>query len=255
MTQLIGFAGKKMSGKNTAVNFIVGLHMMSLGMCRETWGITETGELRISDMFGDTSFAGIFDINRRNPEMKQFLAQHLDPYVKVYAFADPLKELCQDILGLTYEQCCGTDEQKNSLTDLKWEDMPDHSGQQTGIMTGREVLQYVGTNIFRKMSYNVWVDTTINRILRDSPALALITDVRFPNEVEGVQRLNGKVIKLTRNPNGDKDQHLSELALDTFEGFDAVLDNSAMSIADQNKEIYTLLKKWSCIPTEIEELK
>ncbi len=32
---------------------------------------------------------------------------------KIYNFADPLKQLCIDIFGLTYNQCYGTDEAKN----------------------------------------------------------------------------------------------------------------------------------------------
>jgi hypothetical protein len=44
---------------------------------------------------------------------------------KVYSFADSLKQVCVDVLGLRPEQCYGTDEQKNSLTQFKWEKLPE----------------------------------------------------------------------------------------------------------------------------------
>ncbi|NMC62387.1 MAG: hypothetical protein GYA55_04395, partial [SAR324 cluster bacterium] len=47
--------------------------------------------------------------------------------VSVYqcSFADTLKDFCIETLGLTYEQCYGTDEQKNSSTKYLWENVGD----------------------------------------------------------------------------------------------------------------------------------
>jgi hypothetical protein len=44
-------------------------------------------------------------------------------------------------------------------------------------------MQFVGTDFFRKMKTNVWVDATINKIKKEKPKIALITDFIFPNEV------------------------------------------------------------------------
>ena len=44
---------------------------------------------------------------------------------KIYSFADALKEkVCIDVMGLSKEQCYGTDEQKNTLTGYRWENLP-----------------------------------------------------------------------------------------------------------------------------------
>ena len=41
---------------------------------------------------------------------------------KIYNFADPLKkDICINILGLTYEQCYGEDIDKNTVTEVEWE--------------------------------------------------------------------------------------------------------------------------------------
>ena len=34
MTQIVGFAGKKQSGKNTACNFVVAMKLAELGICK-----------------------------------------------------------------------------------------------------------------------------------------------------------------------------------------------------------------------------
>jgi len=285
---IIGLSARKQGGKNTAINFIYGIHMLALGIIKNTFNITEKGQLYVKDIFGDISFEGIFDIDRDTPEMEQFLAEHLNQFVKVYNFADLLKtEVCMKILGLTYEQCYGTDEQKNAFTHLMWENMPGvftnngradficnilkykddfHNnllkdvGDETffhppGFMTAREVMQYVGTNVFRKMYGNVWVDATIRRIKDEGSQIALIADCRFPNEVEGIQNNNGKVIRLNRNPHPE-DKHESETALDkeNFEWnkFDSIIDNANSTIDEQNKQVYNVLKKWNLLPVELD---
>lgn len=156
---------------------------------------------------------------------------------KIYNFADPLKQdICINILGLSHEQCYGSDLDKNTLTHIKWQDK---------YLTAREVMQVVGTDIFRNMYYNVWVNATINKIMRDGVELAIIADCRFPNEVESIKSAGGIVIKLNRNPyNSD---HASETALDVINynqsNFDLVLNNAIMTIEEQCDAVYSFLKK------------
>jgi hypothetical protein len=296
MTQrILGLSGRKQSGKNTATNFITGLELMSVGVVRSAFFIDEKGQLQIGDLFGNEEYAGHLDLNRTNPEFVSFLEEHVNPYVKVYSFADLLKkDVCIKILGLTHEQCYGTDEDKNTLTNLRWEDVPGvtifdkpdddvvsdisntlNDGRAEaemimgrlgpyyrkvhgvvhhapGPMTAREVLQYVGTDIFRKMYSNVWVDALIRQIKKEDSSYALICDVRFPNEVEGIQVAGGKVVRLTRNPAGNSDAHSSETALDKenfdWSKFDFILDNADMSINEQNKTLHTQLVEWGWAP-------
>jgi len=152
--------------------------------------------------------------------------EQLEDQAVIYNFADPLKNLCMDILGLSFEQCHGTDDQKNELVNCY------KDGNQ---MTARQVLQTVGTEFFRSIQNNVWADATIRRIQQDNPLVALIGDCRFPNEVEAVKKAGGTVIKLTRNLyNSD---HASETALDPENydpsNFHLVVDNQNMTIEEQ----------------------
>jgi len=270
MTSILAFSGRKGSGKNTIANLVIGQYLLYLGIVRMSIKIDLKGRLLISDLWGDTDYCGEFDIYRNNPSMEKLREEYIFPYIKLYSFADLLKKsVCIDILGLTYEQCFGSNKDKNTKTHLKWEDMPDnvmldHGETEAfgdsytvlipksyGYMTAREVMQYVGTNIFRKMYNNVWADATIRQIQNDDSEFAIITDCRFPNEVEAVQNAGGKVIRLTRNP-FKEDNHDSETMLDKdrfdWNKFDAVVDNEIMTIGMQNEAVSKILQEWNLIP-------
>lgn len=245
---IIAFSGKKQSGKNTAGNFIVSVFMANLNISK-TIQLNDHGQIEVSDLLGNTCYSGIFDPS--NPDtnkdyIKTKVIDMLNPQVKLYSFADALKrDVCMNILGLSYDQCYGDDNAKNTLTDIKWENIPGIrcDSVKTGPMTAREVMEYVGTNIFRSIKNNVWVDATLNKIKQDKTRVAIITDCRFPNEVDAVKSAGGKVIRLTRSPFSSN--HISETILDSdkydWNNFDYVIDNSQMSIYDQCVEIEKLL--------------
>ena len=139
-----------------------------------------------------------------------------------------------NILGLTYEQCYGSDDDKNTITELTWGDRN---------LSPREIMQFVGTDIFRKMKPNVWADATILKITKDKVDIAIIADCRFPNEVEAVKNAGGIVVKLTRDPYHST--HLSETSLDSTNynpsNFDYVLDNQKLSIEEQSRLLINYL--------------
>ena len=175
--------------------------------------------------------------------LSQALARDFDG--AVFSFADVLKEHCQELFGLTIKQCYGTEEHKNSPTKIRWWDMADFpSGSQRSatFMTAREVLQYYGTQIIRRINPNAWVDATMGRIddMEGVYEHVFIQDVRYVNEVEAIQSRGGKVIRLTRHPY-HADNHSSEIALDTYTGFDAILDNAVLSEQDSILAVRNLL--------------
>jgi hypothetical protein len=236
---ILGFSGRKQSGKSTTGNFIISVKLAELGISNKI-DIDIEGRIVVSDLFGDTNYAGVLDTSVRNNDyMLKKLYETLDPYVKIYSFADPLKQdICMNILGLTYEQCYGSDDEKNKPTELTW---PGSENK----MSSRDIMQYVGTDIFRKMKPDVWVSATINKIQKEKPEIALITDCRFPNEVSSIKNAGGLVMRLTRNPyNSD---HLSETILDQsnydWSNFDYICNNDEMTIYDQCTDIQKFLQE------------
>ena len=277
MGNILTLSGKKQSGKNTSANWLLGLTMCELGIVRDYIHITNKGQLQITDLWGDESFRGIFDYFNPHPSMADFLEEHIHPWFKIYSFADILKrDVCRGLLGLSEKQCFGTDEDKNSLTELKWEDMPgiitpevfgpvaaqynesmddfqkywNIIVREPGPMTAREVLQFVGTEVFRKMYKNIWVRGTIDRILKENTGLAVIVDGRFPNEVSITQEAGGKVVRFLRHKI-EPDDHESETALDpeNFDQskFDVIIENGDMKIGEQNKVLYEHLVTWNYV--------
>src|SRR5688572_15326111 len=127
MTTIIAITGRKQSGKTTCSNFIHG-YLMRQNLVVEEFRINEFGQLVVTALYRDelgnpTKGMGILDLSQKTPELESFASSRIWPIVKNYNFADPLKEVCIGLLGLTYEQCYGTDEQKNTLTNLRWENM------------------------------------------------------------------------------------------------------------------------------------
>jgi len=237
---ILGISGRKQSGKSTIGNFILSLYLAKLGYCEKIY-MDEDGQLLISDILGDTRYEGVFDIRKlvdtyNDPRFIQAIHK-LNSKVKIYNFADILKtDICINMLGLTYDQCYGTDDNKNEMTNIVWNDKK---------LSARDVMQVVGTDIFRKLDTNVWVRSTINKIIRDKPDLAVITDCRFPNEVDSIKQSGGKVIRLTRNP--FQSDHLSETVLDKdnydWSNFDYVVENSDITLLDQFTQIKKLLEE------------
>lgn len=213
MSLIIGVSGKKQSGKNT-ISKVLCEHFDSIGIsCSEA------------------------------------------------SFADVLKKnVCMDILGLSYNILFyGSDEEKNQITQYKWENLPnqiryDNSKKPinehnqdyiSGYMTIREIMQVVGTDIFRKFfGEDIWVKAFFRNI--PDTSIVLVTDVRFIKEAESILDHNGHIIRLTRSIYKN-DTHVSEIELDTFDFKNTerchIFDNKNMNTDTQAEEILKLVKK------------
>ncbi len=97
-----------------------------------------------------------------------------------------------------------------------------------GFMTNKKgsVLQLVGTDLFRNhFDSEVWVRCLQYQIEDDQPTVAIIPDMRMPNEKEWVEARGGITVKISRLNNDrspyvttDRDpNHYSETALDGAE--------------------------------------
>ena len=244
MTQIIGFAGKKQSGKNTACNFILATKIAELGVSKGT-RLNEGGEVEVTDILNDSpTRKEWFPVYSPHVDVENLFNNELGKFIKLYSFAEKLKRMAIDVLGLKEEWVFGTDKQKNTLTSISWEDMPGEEAKKhaPGKMTSREVLQYVGTDFFRKFYPNVWLDSCLRKIEEESPEIALISDVRFENEIRGIQKKNGFVVGLKRDPYKKGDKHASEIEIEKCFGLcNAVIDNAKLTIPEHNEHIYNAL--------------
>jgi hypothetical protein len=256
--KIIGISGRKQSGKSTFGNFAISIFLAKLDYAKSIYIDTETGELLVSDLLDDDRFKGVFNPKfykeSFNDARINIALEKLNKKIKIYNFADILKnDICMNMLGLSYEQCYGDDDKKNTLTDIEWKNMPGYQmdninfseANPKGYMTAREVMQFVGTDMFRKIKTDVWVRGTINKILNEQPEVAIITDCRFPNEVESIKEIGGSVIRLTRNPfNSD---HTSETILDKdkydWANFDHIIENDNINISEYFEQSKNILSQ------------
>lgn len=253
MTQILAFSGKKQSGKNTLCNFLHGYQLRSFGII-DGFDITPSGELIVDTLIRDEygkekKGKGAIDITRMDIEFAIWAMDNVWPFVKHYAFATALKEILIGLFEIPKEMVYGTDEQKDQFTQYKWENMPVKVKGKSGFMTGREFMQYFGTDICREMYSDIWTNRTIKDIVQEESKFSIISDARFENEIEAVQKSGGKVIRLTRSVKG-KDIHKSELALDNYAGFDAVIDNQNMTIEESCQHLVQLIDEWGWMSKE-----
>ncbi len=238
MSLIICLSGKKRSGKNTAANYIAGAYLLQTQQIVD-FSIDIGGLLHVR-MIDSSPWLTIGE-----NEFSSFNFSN----IKFYSFADPLKTFCMDVFGLTYEQCYGTEEQKNSLTNIRFRDLPQVNEEldvECGeCLTARRVLQYFGTDIVRRMCADAWVNATISKIKRENPKVAIITDARFPNEILGIEQIGGKTIRLLRDV-CENDSHPSEKALDDFQQnqYSCIINNQDLTVEEQNKHIQIFIKSW-----------
>lgn len=255
-SRILAFSGNKQAGKSTCCNFLHGYQLRCQAIV-ENFRVLETGELVVTTSVIDENGKinqgnAILDVSRVDMEFAEWAIYSMWPFVKKYSFAAPLKEIAIGLFDLTQEQCFGTDQQKNTLTNVRWGDMPGISvtkSKRRKKMTAREFLQYFGTEVCRKIKEDVWAERCLADIEAENPLLAIIDDCRFPNELDAVQKAGGKVIRLTRSPH--KDRHNSEKSLDDCENFDAVIDNANMTIHECCKNLIEILDNWGWLGKEI----
>ena len=202
MTQFITLAGQKQVGKDTSANMIKQL-------ISPPWTCEEV---------------------QANPD--GYLA--LKDNVHIVHFADALKKACNVIFGITLQHM-ETEEGKRELTLLRWPYKqivaelneytvwePDPNG---AFMTVREVLQFVGTELFRnQLNPDVWLNSMFLKPWGED-AVVIIADARFPNEA-ALGRENGLLISIERDTGLASDGHKSENALADYTDYHYNINNN-----------------------------
>lgn len=134
--------------------------------------------------------------------------------VKV-SFAAKLKETCYELYkwaglerGVFYESEAGAKLKEVVLPLIG--------------MSPREIWIKVGNKL-----REVYADTWIDAALRNFPdaAVIIVTDVRFPNEVDKIHSLGGQVFKMIR-PGEPMSDDASDSALDSYTGWDGLIMNN-----------------------------
>lgn len=181
---IIGIIGKKQSGKNTVANMLQ--YFIS---CKY---------LRIPSIY--TGYA------------KNFRTHYGS---EIRAFADPLKEI---VSVLTYTPVYYLDTEKHKNTPIP-ERLNSLFKDNKATHTYRELLQYLGTDVFRSLSNSIWIDALLEYKQNIGDKVLIVPDVRFPNEAEAIAKesKDNVLIKVIRSKKSS-DSHISETSVDSIEG-------------------------------------
>ena len=171
---------------------------------------------------------------------------------KVYTFKDPVYNFCIDNLGLDYMQCYGTEEDKNSITHLLWDDFFDqirenHSRPRrgsgslkpaSGYMTANEVVSVIENEVFKRLDMNCWARSLYSLIRNEGYNLSVINGASSRNEITIGSEIGTKAILLSKD---DNPEELKEIPRGEF---DVAIDVNNMSLTEQIGKVKKNIRAW-----------
>lgn len=114
------------------------------------------------------------------------------------AFADSLKDAVSVIFDWDRKLLEGDTEVSRAFREKPDDFWSARFGRE---ITPRIILQQVGTEAMRDViDDGIWIHSLERKISQMKDANVVITDVRFPNEIDLIRKLGGKIIRVRRGP-------------------------------------------------------
>ena len=179
-------------------------------------------------------------------------AKHLRgkyPNILQKSFAFKLKKMVELLSGIQMKQSYSDNYFDNGIIDFTAEDKSIFIKEFN--MTVGQMLQKIRTEVFRD---NFHKETWIRGLFVDydifeqQSSLWVISDCRFTNEANAIIDKGGILIRVNRpdieeNINSSRDKaHPSEIALDNFQHFNYIIDNSG-SLEELENKIQKIVMK------------
>lgn len=257
MKHLIITYAAKQAGKTTTATAIYGYYLTSLGVTPNAH-FDDNG--RMSIVYNKKTNEGIYyDIDDNSPEMIEFNKKNVWGHVKHESFATALKDSIIALFGIKRKYIYGTDEDKNRMTHIKWDDVFPMLSQERAMrnehksgtnLTIRELCQVFGTDMCRVIDEDCHLRSAVNKLIEYGSDISLIPDGRFSNEFFYFDKPDAKQllgdtkvwrIKLLRNSHPDNppgEQGLPEVGESLY---DLVVDNRNISVLEKNEIIINFL--------------
>lgn len=116
---------------------------------------------------------------------------------QVDSFANNLKSAVSVIFNWSFKDLAGTTPESREWRETVQEWWANRLGIPN--LTPRWVLQNIGTNVMRKhFSDDIWIASLEQKISKSSNKI-VISDCRFPNEIQSIHNMGGVVIRVKRN--------------------------------------------------------
>lgn len=125
------------------------------------------------------------------------------------SLAGPLKDMCMEQFGLTWEQVDG---ELKEIIDKRYNKTP----RQIMIETGQ---------FYRSINKDFWINKLINKAVALERDIIAVPDVRFKNEIDKLKKHGAMLVRLERDEafTGTNIQDASETELDNYKDWDFLL--------------------------------
>lgn len=189
----------------------------------------------------------------------KLLAEELDIdyHVRRDAFADRLKISAMAALGYDKEQDdlieLANILKEDSISILIVEHTVDKDIEVVADLSGREYLQYYGTEAHRDVfNHDFWLDAVLPKSsARNDCDVLIVTDVRFDNEAQRVRDCGGVVWRIRRDEVEKDDGHASESGISS-DLIDYTIDNNgSLEELKQSAMVALAIARGLPVPTKI----
>lgn len=154
---------------------------------------------------------------------KSTVAKHLVKRgFKEYQFSSKLKDITAVLFNWNRSMLSG-----DSIESRIWREQVDPywSNKFRRDITPRSMLQTIGTDVFRNhLDDKIWI-WMMERDILDNDSNIVISDCRFPNEIEMIKDLGGIIIKVSRD-GSLINSHSSEKQVDEL-SYDHLIENNS----------------------------
>lgn len=165
------------------------------------------------------------------------------PDAMILYFADTLKQIAALALGLPL--------------DHFYEDINKEGSYEIApgiLMSGRELLQKIGTDAFRNNIHpDFWVHAMMRKIKelpKEHIKYIIIPDVRFPNEYDAIRNNGGYIIRIIRPSIHATDDHPSETSLDDHKFHAQIYNEEGFMGENFVRDIHYFLEAFKIIKNE-----
>lgn len=169
------------------------------------------------------------DVIKNSDNVRYYLDSQSGWVIK--KFAGKLKQICSVLLGKEISRFEDR-EFKDSKVGPEW----GYGRDGMHNMTVREFMQRLGTDACRDVFHpNIWVNALFSDYIpysargsdyEEVESKWIVTDCRFINEAQEIKKRGGHIIRVNRGALNEKQRHISETALDSWD-FDYVINNDS----------------------------
>ena len=158
-----------------------------------------------------------------------------ESFVKM-SFADTLKDITAILMGWDRKLLQG-----DTIESREWREKADDYWSDVfgKMITPRIILQQLGTEVLRNhFLQSIWVDSLKKKIMNSDKNI-VITDVRFPNEIDMIKELGGTIYRVERGELPKWYHELNKLSLYLVES-----NFNPLFIVDDLDKIHESEWKW-----------